>query len=729
PPVRQKSSKLNLSNVPFRPDQDGSIDDIDGIPKGKHLLKSPDALDLTEEELKEEITRVLVINHTNIPDNVVVFSHREKRFTEVPYPSNHYVLMHDEGSCFHIDSEEGKAQLKMEGRYNIKTESGTDAVSEDEGVNVEEGEEQTPPEEGGEDKEDAEGEPEKEVEGEEPEEEVGGGEETETKNVVSDESVQLDMPKKKLTNQFNFCERAALTYNNPQREIETQTAPPPRATLARLVTQWIIHDAYEEDYAHQQRLKELEKKKEKAAAGAAWTGPTHQTTKAIEPAQEPLTTRMLRAAKTLERMMNQNTYEEIAHDFKYWEDPSDEYREEEGTLLPLWKFYYDRTRKMNVTALTWNPRYNDMFAVGYGSFDFTKPSNEGCVCLFSLKNTSHPEYVASLWSGVCCIDFHPHGQPYLIAVGLSDGNVAVYSIQYAPPHMLDKPLYRSDSVANKHASAVWQVRWGSDMPDGEITFFSVSSDSSVFCWIVSNNELSRTLVINLTLPSDPLPGPDGVTISLTACGTAVAFHPTEQNIFLVGTEEGRIYKCSTAYASLYLSTWDGHHMPVHHIDYNMYNPTIFLSCGGDWRIKIWEDNRSEPLFVFDVGSPIGDAAWAPYSSTSFAAVTWDGRAHVFDLSINKYHSICTQALVPRRRSRLTTLAFNPKQPMVIVGDDRGIVSSLKLSPNLRKRPKPPKKGVIYEPMQLEMAKLEKLLSLVREPSVLQAPPDNESVTS
>jgi hypothetical protein len=24
-------------------------------------------------------------------------------------------------------------------------------------------------------------------------------------------------PKKKLTNQFNFCERAALTYNNPSR--------------------------------------------------------------------------------------------------------------------------------------------------------------------------------------------------------------------------------------------------------------------------------------------------------------------------------------------------------------------------------------------------------------------------------------------------------------------------------------------------------------------------------
>ena len=35
-------------------------------------------------------------------------------------------------------------------------------------------------------------------------------------------------------------------------------------------------------------------------------------------------------------------------------------------------------------------------------------------------------------------------------------------------------------------------------------------------------------------------------------------------------------------------------------------------------------------------------AWAPYSSTVFAAVTIDGRAVVFDLSVNKYNPICNQ---------------------------------------------------------------------------------------
>ncbi|XP_071455026.1 dynein intermediate chain 2, ciliary [Hetaerina americana] len=719
-------------------------EDGDISAKGKNLIRHPDTVDLNDDDLKEEITRVLTITNTNIPENLVIFSHKEKGFEIAPPPSNHCELMHYDGDYYHKDSKEGKAQLKLYGGFSKldMTLGGMDESSgeklddeiaeEDEGVEVE-GDETTSKTEEGKDEEKAEDQEDKEKveekEEEDAEEEVAPVDEEVEKTKTTDASVVINMPQKKLTNQFNFCERAALTYNNPQRDMSTQTVPPPRTNFSRLLAQWTIYDAYEEDFAHQQRLKELEKKKEKAAAGGtSWVGPS-VSTKTNEVVHDTITSRMLRAAKTLERMLNQNTYEEISQDFKYWEDPSDEYREEEGTLLPLWKFNYDRTRKMNVTALSWNPQYKDLFSVGYGSFDFSKPCMEGCVCLFSLKNTSHPEYVAWLWTGVCSLDFHPQGQPYLIAVGLVDGNVAVYSIQKAPPHVLDKPLYRSDSVASKHSSSVWQVRWGSNMADGEITFYSVSLDGSVFCWVVANNELSRTLVITLSLPIEPIQGPDSVTIPLTACCTAFAFHPLELNIFLVGTEEGRIYKCSTAYASLYLSTWEAHHMPVHCIDYNAFNPTIFLSCGGDWRVKIWEDNRSEPLFVFDVGSPIGDAAWAPYSSTSFAAVSWDGRAHVFDLSINKYHSICTQALVQRRRSRLTTLAFNHKHPIIIVGDDRGIVTSLKLSPNLRKKPKPPKKGVVYDPAQLELAKLEKLLSLVREPSTLTPAPDVASTTS
>lgn len=37
---------------------------------------------------------------------------------------------------------------------------------------------------------------------------------------------------------------------------------------------------------------------------------------------------------------------------------------------------------------------------------------------------------------------------------------------------------------------------------------------------------------------------------------------------------------------------------------------------------------STPMFTFDLKVPVGDVAWAPYSSTIFAAVTTDGKVSV-----------------------------------------------------------------------------------------------------
>jgi hypothetical protein len=80
--------------------------------------------------------------------------------------------------------------------------------------------------------------------------------------------------------------------------------------------------------------------------------------------------------------------------------------------------------------------------------------------------------------------------------------------------------------------------------------------------------------------------------------------------------------------------------------------------------------QRDPLFTYDLGSAVGDIAWAPYSSTVFAAVTADGKVFVFDLNINKYEPICEQTVVQKKKTKLTHVAFNHTYPMVIVGDER-----------------------------------------------------------
>ena len=220
-----------------------------------------------------------------------------------------------------------------------------------------------------------------------------------------------------------------------------------------------------------------------------------------------------------------------------------------------------------------------------------------------------------------------------------------------------------------------------------------------------NNFLPENLQIRL-----------GYSIIL-AGGRALAMKPDDENLFLVGTEEGMIHLCTTEFSSKYLQSYAAHNTPVYTIMWNPFQPSVFISCAAEWSIKIWDMNHSSPLYTFDVQSPAGDVAWAPYSSTTFAAVTFDGKVYVFDLHFDKYQPICVQSVVSKRRCKLNHISFNPTSPILVIGDSKGDIHSLKLSPNLRRLSKEVKVATISKDLKragiLEVKKLNDLLAHVR----------------
>ena len=104
-------------------------------------------------------------------------------------------------------------------------------------------------------------------------------------------------------------------------------------------------------------------------------------------------------------------------------------------------------------------------------------------------------------------------------------------------------------------------------------------------------------------------------------------------------------------------------------------------------------------------------------STTFAAVTYDGKVHVYDMHFDRYHPICVQQIVSGRKYKLNHISFNPSSPIIIVGDCQGRVISLKLSPNLRKQAKDVKVALISKDTKkagiLEVKKLKDLLYQVQ----------------
>ncbi|CAD5120465.1 DgyrCDS9031 [Dimorphilus gyrociliatus] len=648
----------------------------------KTLVKPDDQLQLNDQELKEEFTRILTANNPHAPQNIVRYSFKDSQYKQTSHVDQLAIHFALDGNLLHKDSDEAKRQL-------TKKQGVSEAISE-----KDEEEEEVAKKEGEEEEEEKDG------------EKKGEGEESATPDA------QTSKGDKKLTNQFNFSERASQTYNNPIRERGTITEPPPRISYAANVTQWEIYDAYQQDFDRQQQSKE-----KKTIPGRKDEEKDKKKLTTVE-SQSDDVTRVARASKIVERMVNQNTYKEIAEDYRYWEDAADEHRDPQGNLLPLWKFQYEKAKKLAVTALCWSPKYPDLFAVGHGSYDFTKQT-QGLILFYSLKNPSFPEYVFETHSGVMCLDIHPE-HTHLIAVGLYDGSVAVYNVL---THSKE-PQYFSTAKNGKHTDPVWQVRWQKDDLDNNLNFYSVSSDGRIVAWTLVKSELHFHDVIKLTMEDVPSEGPEGTQMEVLASGTAFDFHKEHDYKFLAGSEEGKMYSCSKAYSSTFLHTFSAHHMAIYRVSWNHYHNRIFVTCSADWTVKIWDISHQsdDPILTFDLNSPVGDVAWAPYSSTVFAAVTTDGKVHVFDLNVNKYESICQQIVVHKKKTKLTHIAFNKNHPVLIVGDDRGYVTCLKLSPNLRKQPKEKKTAEQIKPeeklaqkIEYEIGKMEKILATVKTP--------------
>ncbi|CAF3466997.1 unnamed protein product [Rotaria sp. Silwood1] len=368
----------------------------------------------------------------------------------------------------------------------------------------------------------------------------------------------------------------------------------------------------------------------------------------------------------------------VQTNFKYFEDKTDEVRDPMGTLFPLWKFPPSFSNR-SVTALTWNPAYSDMLIIGYGLYDQAERI-QGTIAVFTLNN-NHPDTLIHTESTVLSIDCLP-SKPYLICVGLMDGDVIVYDISTPS----GKAVFTNTSYMCKHYGCVWQVRWCNLSTNHQPRFFSIGADGKVMRWTCIKGELRQILLLDLPSATKATRLDDGTLLSLPGPAIAFDFHRNRKDIFLVGTEDGKIYKASTNDPGIIDMIFDAHDFAIYCIQWSPFHPNIFASCSADGTTTYWY-YFSECLMRFDLCTSLQDMSWSPYTSTMFTIAGADGKVYIFDIHSNKLEPICEQLLANESGKACTKIAFNPIHPILLVGDQTGWTICLKLSPNLRKKAK------------------------------------------
>jgi dynein intermediate chain 1 len=136
------------------------------------------------------------------------------------------------------------------------------------------------------------------------------------------------------------------------------------------------------------------------------------------------------------------------------------------------------------------------------------------------------------------------------------------------------------------------------------------------------------------------------------------------------------------------TAFEAHAPPVLGLTYDRFHHEVFATTGADWAIKIWREGDAEPLQMYDFAPCcVNDLQFAPHSSTILAAVTSDGQLLVYDIEVDRYQEICRTDIIESGEGGLSAVRFHPKRPIILVGDEKGRVHALKLSPNLRRNTK------------------------------------------
>nr|XP_045610725.1 dynein intermediate chain 2, ciliary-like [Procambarus clarkii] len=510
---------------------------------------------------------------------------------------------------------------------------------------------------------------------------------------------------------------AASLQNTTQLNLTMQTEPAPSTTFSINVGLFDIFHAYQDDYTKVvQRELELERDKEKERErerGPAKPKQNLDPIVVVRPARQEefgkvsLDLPGLRLAAVLvERMLNQNIYDDISQDFRYWEDGGDEFRPLEGSLLPLWKFHHDKSRTFMVADICWSPVYPDLFGAAYTAGDIGGPEGAGMLCLFTLKNPASPERVFHAPCGVLSLHFHPkHGS--MVAAGWSDGTVVMYDVR-SPTAPVIIP---STTMTGKHLLPVTQVVWVDTEPGEDPSFFSVALDGRLTQWHLHASALHPTDLLHFNIVdqlSASIPAPDRDLLDGVA--TCMAFRPDDASVLLVGVNTGVVFQCCTTSATHSIFRYPAHTSPVRKVTWNAHHHRVFLTCSVDYTIKLWLQYSRAPLVVLDLGGAVAGVTWSPYSSSVFVAVTDEGRVHVYDLFLRRCRPLCVQSLLQRRRVAATCVAFNPFHPIILVGGEKGHLVAMKLSPNLRKPHKDSKGADAQQLQEIELCKMERLIA-------------------
>lgn len=347
------------------------------------------------------------------------------------------------------------------------------------------------------------------------------------------------------------------------------------------------------------------------------------------------------------------------------------------TMKPLWTLECEDTVGRPITSISFNPKNENILAVAHGKFAHAEKF-DGIIAVWCTKNPCKPERLYRFKDPVTAVAFSDKN-PNWLATGFSNGDVFILDITSYPV----KKVAKSMRDTNPCFEPIWVTDWRAvdanseyvmtTCQDGRINKFTSTKTHDFIC----------TPMMRISTVEGKMKGLETAKVCLKVdvpitrypAALCMKWHPYIDHVYLVGTDEGCIHKCSTHYLNQHMEVYRAHAGPVYGMEFSPFMKTLLVSCGADNAVRLWIEGMDEFIMTLNCPAAVYGVAFCPINSTVIISISGNVLS-IWDLR-RKTHIPCAEYSFPNNIV-LTYIKFSASGDNVFVGDTSGRVHTFHL---------------------------------------------------
>ncbi|KAL4707379.1 hypothetical protein ACJJTC_008564 [Scirpophaga incertulas] len=347
------------------------------------------------------------------------------------------------------------------------------------------------------------------------------------------------------------------------------------------------------------------------------------------------------------------------------------------TMKPLWTFECETTNNHPITSIAFNPKNEDILAVGHGKFAHAENYN-GIVAIWCTKNPNKPERMFRFDDPITSVAFSDR-HPNQLACGFSNGDVIILDIT---SHSV-KVIAKSQRNTNPCFEPIWEISWHFTETLTEYVMTACQDGRINRLITTKTHDFICTPMMRICRAEGKLKGLDtakscskiDVPITRHPAALCVKWLTNPKHVYIVGTDEGCIHKCSMHYLNQHMDVYRVHTGPVYGIEISPFMNNLIITCGADNAVRLWLVGINDVIMTLNCPAAVYGVTFCPINSTVILTISGNVLS-IWDLR-RKNHMPCAEYNFPSNVT-LTFIKFSRSGDNVFVGDTSGKVHTFHL---------------------------------------------------